>query len=158
MSLSGSTKPIIFGFVLAISITLTLLYNGFAAAHSVGGFRGFGSPVIHRQQFLSPRQQFFSPRFNRVVFNSPRFNRVGFNRVRFNHRVGFNRFGFNDFGFSGVGGFVDEQPFMTIEQVQPAATTDPLEPVKGMYVQPRWVDGGYGVQVSQPGYWTYPRR
>jgi len=133
----GSTKPIIFGFVLAISITLTLPYNAFAAAHSVGGFRGFGSRGIPRQQFFSPRQQFFSPRFNRVGFN---------------HRVGFNRF-----GFSGVGGFVDEQPAM-IQEFQPAATTDPMESVNGMYVQPRWVDGGYGVQVSQPGYWTYPKR
>ena len=45
-----------------------------------------------------------------------------------------------------------------IQEFQPAATTDPMESVNGMYVQPRWVDGGYGVQVSQPGYWTYPKR
>ncbi len=25
-----------------------------------------------------------------------------------------------------------------------------------IYVPPRWVDGGYGVQVSQPGYWAVP--
>ena len=128
----GSTKPIIFGFALAIGITLTLPYDAFAAAHSFGGFRGFASPGIHRQQFFSPRQQFFSPRFN--------------------------RFGFNRFGFSGVGGVVDEQPAMIIQQFQPAATTDPMEPVNRIYVQPRWVDGGYGVQVLQPGYWTYPKR
>src|SRR6516162_5780578 len=103
MSLSASTKPIIFGFALAIGITLTLPYDAFAAAHSFGGFRGFASPGIHRQQFFSPRQQFFSPRFN--------------------------RFGFNRFGFSGVGGVVDEQPAMIIQQFQPAATTDPMEPV-----------------------------
>ena len=145
MSLSGSTKPIIFGFVLAISITLTLPYNAFAAAHSVGGFRGFGSRG-------TPRQQFFSARFNRVGFN--RFNHVAFNRAGFNR---FNRVGFNRAGFSGVGGFVDEQPAM-IQEFQPAATTAPMEPVNGIYVQPRWVDGGYGVQVSQPGYWTYPKR
>jgi len=132
MSLSASTKPIIFGFALAIGITLTLPYDAFAAAHSFGGFRGFASPGIHRQQFFSPRQQFFSPRFN--------------------------RFGFNRFGFSGVGGVVDEQPAMIIQQFQPAATTDPMEPVNRIYVQPRWVDGGYGVQVLQPGYWTYPKR
>ena len=132
MSLSASTKPIIFGFALAIGITLTLPYDAFAAAHSFGGFRGFASPGIHRQQFFSPRQRFFSPRFN--------------------------RFGFNRFGFSGVGGVVDEQPAMIIQQFQPAATTDPMEPVNRIYVQPRWVDGGYGVQVLQPGYWTYPKR
>ena len=152
MRLSGSTKPIIFGFVLVISITLTLPYNAFAAAHSVGGFRGFGSRGIPRQQFFSPPRQFFSARFNRVGFN--RFNHVAFNRAGFNR---FNRFGFNRAGFSGVGGFVDEQPAM-IQEFQPAATTAPMEPVNGIYVQPRWVDGGYGVQVSQPGYWTYPKR
>jgi len=139
MSLSASTKPIIFGFALAIGITLTLPYNAFAAAHSFGGFRGFASPGIHRQQFFSPRQQFFSPRQR---FFSPRFNRFGFNR----------------FGFSGVGGVVDEQPAMIIQQFQPAATTDPMEPVNRIYVQPRWVDGGFGVQVLQPGYWADPKR
>jgi hypothetical protein len=25
-------------------------------------------------------------------------------------------------------------------------------------VQPRWVDGGHGVQVLQPGYWTDPKQ
>ena len=149
MRLLGSTKPIIFSFVLAMSITLTLPYNAFAAAHSFGGFRGFGSRGI-------PRQQFFSPRFNRVGFNRFGFNRrVGFNRFGFNR---FNHVGFNRFGFSGVDGVVDEQPVMIIQQFQPAATTDPMEPVNRIYVQPRWVDGGYGVQVLQPGYWTYPKR
>jgi len=32
---------------------------------------------------------------------------------------------------------------------------EPSKPVnKGRYVQPRWVNGGYGVEVLQPGYWT----
>src|SRR5215471_13569584 len=125
----GSTKPIIFGFVLAISITLTLPYNAVAAAHSVGGFRGFGSRGLPRQQFSSPPRQFFTARFNGVGFN--RFNHVAFNRA----------------GFFGVGGFVDEQPAM-IQEFQPAATTAPMEPVNGIYVQPRWVDGGQTVQPA----------
>jgi hypothetical protein len=29
---------------------------------------------------------------------------------------------------------------------------------KRVYVQPHWVDGGYGVQVLQPGYWTVPKK
>jgi hypothetical protein len=72
-----------------------------------------------------------------------------------------NRFGpFNRFGFPWVGGVVDdEQPVIIIQQFQPAAATDPMEPAKkGIYVQPRWVDGGYGVEVLQPGYWTYPKQ
>jgi hypothetical protein len=71
----------------------------------------------------------------------------------------FNRVGFNRFGWFGVGGFIDEQPGIIIQQFQPGAATDPIEPAKkGMYVQPRWVDGGYGVQVLQPGYWTDPQQ
>ena len=29
---------------------------------------------------------------------------------------------------------------------------------KRVYVQPHWVDGGYGVQVLQPGYRTVPKK
>ena len=126
MRLSGCSKPIILGFMLAIGITLTLPYIAFGAAHSFGGFRRFGAAVIHRQRaFLRP----------------------------------FNRFGFNRFGFPGVGGVVDEQPLIIIQQFQPGATTDPMEPsANRIYVQPRWVDGGHGVQVLQPGYWADPKR
>jgi hypothetical protein len=113
----GSTRPIIFGFILASGITLTLPYLAFGAGHTFGGFGRFGAPGIHRQR----------------AFSHP----------------------FNRFGFFGVGGVVDEQPVIIIQQFQPAAATKPMEPAKkGIYVQPRWVDGGYGVQVLQPGYWT----
>ena len=57
---------------------------------------------------------------------------------------GFHRRGFFD-GDSGV---------ITVEQPQAEAIIQPQQPVhKGSYVQPHWVDGGYGVQVSEPGYW-----
>ena len=79
------------------------------------------------------RQHFISPPFN---------------------RCGFNGFGFNGCGFLGGGGIVGEQPVI-IQQFQPAAASEPAE--NRIYVQPRWVDGGYGVQVLQPGYWTEPK-
>ena len=62
------------------------------------------------------------------------------------HRRGFfNRDGF----FDGDGGAI------TVEQPQPTVIMQAQQPVhKSRYVQPRWVDGGYGVQVLQPGYWT----
>ena len=83
----GSTRRIIFGFILWIGITLTLPYIAFAAGRSYGF--GFYPLVIFIQEF------------------------------------------------------------------QPAPTTEPTEPAKkGIYVEPRWVDGGYGVQVLEPGYWT----
>jgi hypothetical protein len=34
-------------------------------------------------------------------------------------------------------------------------TMEPEKPAKKRaYVQPNWVDGGYGVEVLEPGYWT----
>jgi hypothetical protein len=59
------------------------------------------------------------------------------------------------FGVDGLG----DQPVIIIQQIQPAPTTEPVEPAENrIYVQPRWVDGGYGVQVLKPGYWTEPKQ
>ena len=52
------------------------------------------------------------------------------------------------FGGEGFGG-----TNVTAEQYQPAPTVAPDKPANRRYVQPRWVDGGYGVQVLEPGYW-----
>ena len=51
------------------------------------------------------------------------------------------------FGGEGFGG-----TNVTAEQYQPAPTVAPDKPANRRYVQPRWVDGGYGVQVLEPGY------
>ena len=146
----SSTRPIIFGLILAIGITLTLsnfafgaarsfggsgrfrgstIHRTFGAAHSSGGFRRFGAPVIQRQ-----------PSFLHDLETSGRFHR----QDSFLHP-------FNGFGFVGVGGF-SEQPVIIIQQFQPAPITEPA--TNRIYVQPRWVDGGHGVEVLQPGYWT----
>jgi hypothetical protein len=59
---------------------------------------------------------------------------------------------FHRFGFLGGDGLDYQQ--VIIQQPQSAPTTEPSEPTEnGIYVPPRWVDGGYGVQVLQPGYW-----
>lgn len=129
MRLSGSSRPIIFGFILALGITLTLPYVAFGATRSFGGSARFRGSTINRQH----------------SFSRP-----------------FNRFGlqpFNRFGGFGVGGFIDEQPVIIIQQFQSPAATEPREPATNkIYVQPRWVDGGYGVQVLQPGYWAEPKQ
>jgi hypothetical protein len=128
MRLSGS-RPIIFGFILAFGITLTLPHVAFGAARSFGGSARFRGSTINRQH----------------SFSRP-----------------FNRFGlhpFNRFGWFGVGGVIDEQPVIVIQQFQSPAATEPREPATNrIYVQPRWVDGGYGVQVLQPGYWADPKQ
>jgi hypothetical protein len=127
---SGSTRPVIFGFILALGITLTLPYVAFGAARSFGGSARFRGSTIHGQR----------------SFSRP-----------------FNRFGlrpFNRFGWVGVGGgVIDEPTVVIIQQFQSPAATEPREPATNrIYVQPRWVDGGYGVQVLQPGYWAEPKQ
>ena len=123
----SSTRPIIFGFILGLAITLTLPDVAFGAARSFGGSARVGGSTISRQH----------------SFSRP-----------------FNRFGpFNDFGGFGGGGVIDEPTVIIIQQFQPAPVTEPKEPATNrIYVQPRWVDGGYGVQVLQPGYWADPKQ
>jgi hypothetical protein len=65
----------------------------------------------------------------------------------------FHRFEFFDGG--GLGG----QQVIVIQQFQSPATTEPEKPANNrIYVPPRWVDGGYGVQVLKPGYWIDPKQ
>jgi hypothetical protein len=59
--------------------------------------------------------------------------------------------GFHDsrfFGGDGIGGAE-----VTVEQSHTAPTAAPDKPANKRYLQPRWVDGGYGVEVLEPGYW-----
>jgi hypothetical protein len=65
---------------------------------------------------------------------------------------------FHRFGFFDRDG-LDDQQVVIIQQPQSAPTTEPSEPMKNrIYVPPRWVDGGYGVQVLEPGHWTVPKQ
>jgi hypothetical protein len=114
MKFSDNTMRMIFGFILAIGVTLTP-YLAFGATQSFG-----------------------------------RSGRVGTSRM-LGHRFGF-------FGADGLGDQGDQQVII-IQQSPPAPTAEPSESVENkIYVQPRWVDGGYGVQVLQPGYWTVPKQ
>ena len=152
-----STRPIIFGFILVIAITLALPHFAFGAARSFGGsgrfrgatihrpfaarssgdFRRFGAPVIQRQ-----------PSFLHDLETSGRFPRQDFFPSPF--------FGY---GFVGGGGVYGEQPAIIVQQFQPPTAAQASEATENrIYVQPRWVDGGYGVQVLQPGYWADPKQ
>ena len=67
------------------------------------------------------------------------------------HLHGFHRRGF----FDGDGFFAGDGAVFTVEQPQTTVIVQPQQSVhKGRYIQPRWVEGGYGVQVLEPGYWT----
>jgi hypothetical protein len=55
------------------------------------------------------------------------------------------------FGVDGLG----DQLVIIIQQIQPAPTTEPVEPAENrICFQPRWADGEYGVQVLERGYWS----
>jgi hypothetical protein len=66
---------------------------------------------------------------------------------------------FRGFGFVGGGGFDEQQVIIVIQQFQSTPTIEPREPAQEkVYMQPHWVDGGHGVQVLEPGYWTVPKQ
>ena len=153
MRLLRTSRPMIVGLILAIGITLTLPHFTFGAARSFGGsgrfrgatihrpfapdFRRFGAPVIQRQ-----------PSFLHDLETSGRFPRQHFFPSPF--------FGF---GFGGGYGVYGEQPAIIVQQFQPPTAAQASEATENrIYVQPRWVDGGYGVQVLQPGYWADPKQ
>jgi hypothetical protein len=89
MRLSGSTRAVIFGFILLIGITLTLPHVAFAR---------------------------FPLSLSVIVI----------------------------------------QPEAAAQPTEPAQASEPAK--KGIYVEPRWVEGGYGVQVLQAGYWADPKQ
>ena len=56
-------------------------------------------------------------------------------------------------GFSGLDG--SGGVGVTVKQSSLPPTAEPEKPAKTRrYVQPRWVDGGYGVEILKPGSWT----
>src|SRR5262249_42621012 len=141
----NNTRPIIFGFILVIGITLILPHFAFGAARSFGGAGGFrGSMIYPQQSFLLPLPHFYSSgRFRAPWVRPQHFFLPPFHRLLF---------------FGGVGRFGD-QPVIIIQQFQPAPVAQSSEPAENrIYIQPRWVDGGYGVQVLQPGYWADPKQ
>jgi hypothetical protein len=87
---------------------------------------------------------------------SPGFRNSGSVRSRSHGRPSashpFHRSGF--FGGDGL----DDQNFIIIQPVQAAPSTEPKLAENRIYVPPHWVDGGYGVQVLQPSYWTVPKQ
>jgi hypothetical protein len=61
-------------------------------------------------------------------------------------------------GIVAVGG--ESEPQIII--IQPPAPTPAVDEraapaAAKTYVQPRWVDGGHGVQVLEPGHWVEPK-
>jgi len=119
-------------FALVTVATLAVPYVALGAGRAGPAFRNSGRSSVSS----SHQQQSFSRPFHR--FDRDRFGRFGF----------FGGDGFDDFGGDGLG-----QDVTSI-----APSTEPELAENRIYVPPRWVDGGFGVQVSQPGYWVVPQQ
>ena len=136
-------------FALVTVTTLAVPYVALGAGHA---FRSSGSfrSSSHGQQSFSQRDgRVAGPAFR----NSGTFRSNPHGQHSFPHR--FNRFGF--FGGDGLADFGGDGLDASIQSVQSAPGSEPEPTENRIYVQPRWVDGGYGVQVSQPGYWAVPK-
>ena len=154
-------------YVVSLFVLLPLLAfqtpQAGAGSFARGGFgsRSFAGPTGHRFAsrsviVINPARQVvrFSPFAHRFAVIPRHFvgNTVISRPVaQQTHLHGFHRRGF----FDGDGFFDGNGGVIPVEQPQPEAIIQPQQPVhKGRYVQPRWVDGGHGVQVSESGYWT----
>jgi hypothetical protein len=58
-------------------------------------------------------------------------------------------------GFGFIGGHVFDVGDVVIIQLPSSASNPSREPAQtGTYVYPQWVDGGQGVEILRPGYWS----
>ena len=128
-------------FALVTVTTLAVPYVAFGAGHAFRSSGSFRSGAQGQQSFSQRDGRVAGPAFR----NSGTFRSNPHGQHSFPHR--FNRFGF--FGGDGLDA--------SIQPVQSAPGSEPEPAENRIYVQPRWVDGGYGVQVSQPGYWAVPK-
>ena len=67
---------------------------------------------------------------------------------------------FIPFGVVGMDGFGEDQVII-IQQFPsaPTLTTEASRPADNrIYVPPQWVDGGHGVEILKPGYWTEAKK
>jgi hypothetical protein len=137
----------IFALVSFAVLALPCLVSGAGrGSGSSGGFRAARGFHTNAQGFRASSGRF--------LVSPPVGQQTNFRVSRPGQRTqlhGFHRRGF----FDGDGFFNGDGGVITVEQPQPTVIMQAQQPVhKGRYVQPRWVDGGYGVQVLQPGYWT----
>jgi hypothetical protein len=67
----------------------------------------------------------------------------------------FHSFGFNSRLGDGSGGHVVDAGNVVIIQLPSSASNPSREAGRaGTYVYPQWVDGGHGVEILRPGYWS----
>lgn len=139
-------KSITYALVLAIGMSFLFHEVAFSASRSfrrAGKFRG---PAVHSShRFAGPFRSDFDVVLGRDQrlhhFKNP-FGSSGF-KSRFGGGSGF------------IGGHVVDFGDLVIIQVPSSASNPSREPAQTVtYVSPQWVDGGHGVEILRPGYWS----
>lgn len=140
-------KSIIYSLVLAIGMSLLFPEGAFSASRSFRRSGTFRAPAVHTSHRFDGRfRSGFGFELGRVQ-GFQRF-RDPFDRSGFQSRVGA--------GFGFIGGHVIDGGDVIIIQLPSAPPPNPSrEPAQtGTYVDPQWVDGGHGVEILKPGYWS----
>lgn len=139
-------KSVIYALVLAIGMSLLFPEGAFSASRSFRRSGKFRSAAVHsRYRFAGPFRSDFGLVLGRGEglhrFKDP-FDSSGI-RSQFGGRFGF------------IGGHVFDVGDVVIIQLPSSASNPSREPAQtGTYVYPQWVDGGQGVEILRPGYWS----
>ena len=144
MGQSSHRKSIIYALVLAIGTSFLFPEVAFSASRSSRRSGKFSASAVHSPH----RFEGYPLRFwlERRVQGLHRF-RDPFDRSGFQSRVG------GGVGF--IGGHVIDAGDVIIIQVPSSAPNPSREPAQtGTYVYPQWADGGHGVEILRPGYWS----
>jgi hypothetical protein len=148
MGQAARNKSMIYALVLAIVMSMLFPEVAFSASRSFRRSGKFRAPAVHSQhrftgRFRSGFAVGLGPGQGPHRFGD-RFDRSDF-RSRFGREVGF------------IGGHVVDAGDVIIIQVPssaPAPSTSREPAHSGTYVDPQWVDGGHGVEILRPGYWS----
>jgi hypothetical protein len=139
-------KNIIYALVLAIGMSFLFPEGAFSASRSFRRSGKFRAPAVHSAHRFDGRfRSGFGVELGRVQ-GVHRF-RDPFNSSGFQSRVGP--------GFGFIGGHVIDAGDVVIIQLPSSQPNPSREPAQtGTYVDPQWVDGGHGVEILKPGYWS----
>jgi len=141
MGQTSHSKSIVYALVLVIGMSFLFPEVAFSASRSSRSSGKFRASAVHSPH----RFEGIRSGFGRVQ-GTHRF-RDSFDRSRFHSRVG------DAVGF--IGGHVIDAGDVIIIQLPSSAPTPSIEPGQtGTYVYPQWADGGHGVEILRPGYWS----
>ena len=141
MGQSSHSKSITCALVLAIGMSFLFPEVAFSASRSFRRSGKSSASAVHRPH----RSEGIRSGFGRVQ-GTRRF-RDPFDRSGFKSRV------VGGAGF--IGTHVIDAGDVIIIQLPSSTPTPSREPAQtGTYVYPQWVDGGHGVEILRPGYWS----